>query len=449
MRTHLARIPTRLIHGLLSVSLLAFVLAPPALADDDHDKAGPAASGHYADEHSDEERPTAVPARPAGQAKRATPTPTPRPAPSSAKPAPDPQPVAQDPPPPAASGAPARAPGQASAPVASQPAPAAQAAPVEPAPAPAGARVVTVLPAPAPAPATNVSKPSPKQRFSPPPVQALAAPARPAPATAAAGPAPAAARPDPAALAPAAAPAAPAAEIVAGLKVVAAVPSLGADFVLLSQQLGGLLGQPVESEQSLADGCGMSQRTTAGLAYVSCDTGLVGFAAWPDGMHHWALADDGVVEWFGPQSDPPATAGPLGLDMCGDPSATYCRLEPGASVAGYMQAAEATNAYQFVVTGPSMHIVASLTDLPADYDLYLQDGTGSIVGASVNEGTTPEQIDQVLSAGTYMLYVHVDAARPFDAENAYRLTLSMEPSSVVQEPAADDVGATAVDAAGL
>jgi hypothetical protein len=237
--------------------------------------------------------------------------------------------------------------------------------------------------------------------------------------------------------------------MVAGADVVAAVPTLGADFVLLGEQLGALLGEPIEDEHTLADSCDTIQQTTTGLAYVSCDTGVVGFAASPDGMHHWALADNQVVEWFGPEAEPPATAGPLGLPSCGDPAATYCRLNAGTTVAGYLQAEAATNAYQFLATAPSTRIVASLTDLPADYDLYLEDGTGSIVAASVHEGTTPENVDQVLPAGTYVLYVHVDAARAFDADNPYQLTLSIEPASVVQDAPADEVGATAAYPTGL
>jgi hypothetical protein len=200
---------------------------------------------------------------------------------------------------------------------------------------------------------------------------------------------------------------------------------------------------------NLADTCDTIQQTTAGLAYVSCATGVVGFAASPDGMHHWALVDDQVVEWFGPEAEPPVTAGPLGLAACGDPAATYCRLQAGTSVVGYLQTEDATNSYQFLVTGPAVRIVASLTDLPADYDLYLEDGTGSIVAASVHEGTTPEMIDQVLPAGTYMLYVHVDPARAVDPDNGFQLTLSVEPADVVQEPPADQTGPTEAHTAGL
>src|SRR3954454_16048094 len=37
-------------------------------------------------------------------------------------------------------------------------------------------------------------------------------------------------------------------------------------------------------------------------------------------------------------------------------------------------------------------VQADLTDLPADYDLYLSDANGGVVGQSVHEGTTPEQL---------------------------------------------------------
>jgi hypothetical protein len=66
------------------------------------------------------------------------------------------------------------------------------------------------------------------------------------------------------------------------------------------------------------------------------------------------------------------------------------------------------------------------------------DGRGAIIAASMHEGMTPETIDQVLPAGTYMLYVHVDPARPFDADNPYQLTLSLSQLDTVEAPPTDD-----------
>ena len=58
-------------------------------------------------------------------------------------------------------------------------------------------------------------------------------------------------------------------------------------------------------------------------------------------------------------------------------------------------------------------------------DLYLADGQGNVIDASVQEGLTPEHLDDVLGPGTYYLFVHSDPGRPFDPDNAYLLHLSL------------------------
>ena len=214
--------------------------------------------------------------------------------------------------------------------------------------------------------------------------------------------------------------------------------SFGLDFAVLQAQLGPIMGESIESEHSLPDTCDTVQLTTTGLAYLICETGEVGFAAGPDGLHHWALEDGLLLEWIGPELNPPATASPATLPGCGDEALTYCRIADGMLATGYLRDAGATNGYQVMLTGASTRLVASLTDLPADYDLYLVDGTGGIVVQSVQEGTTSEIIDQALPTGTYMLYVHVDPARAFDAETPYHLTLSLGAPNQVEAPPSEN-----------
>ena len=87
-------------------------------------------------------------------------------------------------------------------------------------------------------------------------------------------------------------------------------PASGPTFVLgfatLSQALGGVMGTPTEDEHGTTSGCDTQQLTTSGLAYWRCDTNTMTFAAFPDGLHHWALLNGQVVEWFGASPDPPA-----------------------------------------------------------------------------------------------------------------------------------------------
>src|SRR5262249_10902690 len=86
-----------------------------------------------------------------------------------------------------------------------------------------------------------------------------------------------------------------------------------------------------------------------------------------------------------------------------------------------------SNAYRFDISGDNMSVTADLTTLPADYDLYLADASGSVLGQSVQEGTTPEEIRSVLGPGTYYLFVHSDPARTFDPNDPYTLQLTVAP----------------------
>lgn len=214
--------------------------------------------------------------------------------------------------------------------------------------------------------------------------------------------------------------------------------ALAGDFSQLADDLGALVGVPLETERAFPDTCDTTQLTSTGLAYLDCSTGHVGFAALPDGLHHWALADGQLLEWIGPELEPPWTAGPADLVTCDDPSVTYCRLAADTPVGGYLPAPGATNSYQVMLRDASTRLVVSLTDLPADYDLYLVDGTGAIIAQSVQEGTAPETIDQVLPAGTYMVYVHVDPARAVAPDDAYRLRLSESSPGIVEAPPSED-----------
>jgi bacillolysin len=112
-----------------------------------------------------------------------------------------------------------------------------------------------------------------------------------------------------------------------------------------------------------------------------------------------------------------------------------CTLMDGMSVAGFLRAPGDLRAYRFDVTAPEAHVLASLTNLPADYDLYLADASGDVLGESVQEGTVPEFVDVTLPSGTYYLYVDVDPSRAYDPNDPFSLQLTLS----VPEPTADNV----------
>jgi hypothetical protein len=208
------------------------------------------------------------------------------------------------------------------------------------------------------------------------------------------------------------------------------------DFVDLRLTLGSLIGDPVEDEQNTpgSDGCDNDeQRTSTGLVYRRCGVGMPTFVADPDGLYHWAWSGDRVAAWIGPQLDPPDIA--MELPVCIGPASdpgSACPLLMNLPVAGFLRDGGDTDAYRFSVASESTGIMADLTDLPADYDLYLVDAYGGILDQSTQEGTASEHVEGSLPEGTYYLYVHVDSGRDPDPTRPYSLRLSQRPQQAAE-----------------
>jgi hypothetical protein len=218
-------------------------------------------------------------------------------------------------------------------------------------------------------------------------------------------------------------------------------------FAFLHQQLGGLMGDPLQNERTNPDSCDTQQQTTTGIAYWRCATGILSFVAEPDGLQHWAWVDGRLIDWTGPSADPPAVSegAPSSVDLgalgsaCVEPNDgpdSACLLLDGMSLPGFIREPSGTRAYRVDIADPAEHLLAALTDLPADYDLYLADPSGGVLAQSVQEGTTPEFLDLTIPTGTYYLYVHVDPGRDFDPEDPFWLHLSLGSSTAARE----DVG---------
>ncbi|MGI9148587.1 MAG: pre-peptidase C-terminal domain-containing protein [Chloroflexota bacterium] len=242
------------------------------------------------------------------------------------------------------------------------------------------------------------------------------------------------------------APAAPLPPQVAGVQAeapAAGLPvfSIGGDFADLQQALGTLIGNPLEDEHAVAGSAGcddQQQRTSTGLAYLECAVGTPSFVADPDGLYHWALLGDRVAAWIGPQVDAPDMA--LDRPVCVGPAVdpvTACPLRLNVPVAGFLRDQGQSDAYRFSVSNSPTDVVVDLTELPADYDLYLVDDSGAVRAQSTQEGTSPEHLEQTLPTGNYYLYVHVDAGRDPDPTQAYTLRLSQAPQAA-SEPTTND-----------
>lgn len=118
-----------------------------------------------------------------------------------------------------------------------------------------------------------------------------------------------------------------------------------------------------------------------------------------------------------------------------------CALADGAVVGTAIAVQGGRNYFWFGVPVPDMHVSIRLTDLPADYDLYLFSDqvadTGQPISSSVTPGTEPEVIDAVLhDVGTYVIEVVDDPSIPNAPDLPYTLAfgLTAPPAVPTLEP---------------
>ena len=118
---------------------------------------------------------------------------------------------------------------------------------------------------------------------------------------------------------------------------------------------------------------------------------------------------------------------PIRADACAEPNdapESACPLADGVSLLGEIGDQRDVDVYRFELAAPGA-VRVELTNLPADYDLYLVDLEGELLGSSVQEQTAPEALELSLpSAGQYLIYVTVDPARSYDPNASYQLQLS-------------------------
>jgi len=104
---------------------------------------------------------------------------------------------------------------------------------------------------------------------------------------------------------------------------------------------------------------------------------------------------------------PTATPTPPLLDPY-EPNNTYAQaylLTPGASYGAYIQEPDDADYFALDVPTAQTYILARLGSLPADYDLFLDDASGTRVAASAQRGLGDEAIAHKVNAGRYYLRV--------------------------------------------
>jgi hypothetical protein len=84
-----------------------------------------------------------------------------------------------------------------------------------------------------------------------------------------------------------------------------ATPAFVNGLAALKQQIGDVMGTPLECEHAASAQGNTVQQTSTGLAAYDSLTNTDTFT---DGWHHWALTSDGVVTWEGTDSTPPVQA---------------------------------------------------------------------------------------------------------------------------------------------
>lgn len=100
-------------------------------------------------------------------------------------------------------------------------------------------------------------------------------------------------------------------------------------------------------------------------------------------------------------------------------------LTPGANVAAYIQVPDDADYFSIDVGGGQTYVSVRLSGLPADYDLFLDDMTGSQMAASRQRGLNDEAIGvDVQKAGRYYLRV-TGFDHAWSADGAYYLTVNL------------------------
>jgi hypothetical protein len=91
-------------------------------------------------------------------------------------------------------------------------------------------------------------------------------------------------------------------EAVAPYCATGQAPSFSPSALGLQQQIGAVMGSPVECEHAVSVSGDTVQQTTAGLVAYKQATNTTSFT---DGWRHYAVTSGGLATWEGPESDPP------------------------------------------------------------------------------------------------------------------------------------------------
>ncbi len=103
------------------------------------------------------------------------------------------------------------------------------------------------------------------------------------------------------------------------------LPTFGPPLVALNDQIGGVMGDPLECLHPDPTTGDSVQQTSTGIAVIQQITNQPGFVS---GYEHWTLTPGGVVYWVDPASSPPVGERPPMLDAIVNDAATRTGVDP-------------------------------------------------------------------------------------------------------------------------
>jgi len=182
--------------------------------------------------------------------------------------------------------------------------------------------------------------------------------------------------------------------------------------------------------------------TSAATAITSTSVALSGLAA--STVYDWRVKTNcslGSSSYSAAQfttAAPAITGCQSSLDNSTNGTITGAATIPfNTNVTGLISPSGDVDNYKFVITTAGT-IVATLTNLPANYDLKLLNSSGTQVGISKKGGTTNESINYSAKAGTY--YAQVDASKNANSATAcYTLKVQLGTATRSEEATANAI----------
>ncbi len=124
-----------------------------------------------------------------------------------------------------------------------------------------------------------------------------------------------------------------------------------------------------------------------------------------------------------------ATTCPGALDVSTNGTRAGAATIPfNTDVYGLLNVGSDNDYYKFVITTGGT-ITISLTTLPKNYQLALQNSSGTVLQSSTNTGTTSETINRTVTAGTYYARVYPRNSNAFHATSCYTLRVQLGTAS--------------------